>query len=286
MAKEFYQLIRSFGGLSLEYASISESDFSDTAGAAYTPPERGELRRITGDREIQLLSDAPGVVESFQTLAPGYLYLPANTVANDTNDAGNGRLFFVKNSGTQDLYIKDYLGNQLQRMPTDTVVIVVGNDAGNWDIFFKADDIYFDNSLLNWALAEDTIQRAVEYASTVSTATEGVPRYVSTCGRDGKSEAGKWLEFFKGVPSDKSPLVLPEDSEIVALSFSCKAATTVTYTLYKNNTVVLDTLSATGANTNYKSGLNHTLLAGDNLSVKVTAGVADDTMFCIFLRTV
>ena len=135
MAKEFYQLIRSFGGLSLEYASIPESDFADTAGAAYAPPERGDYRRIAGSREIQLLSDAPGVVESFQTSASGSVFLPANTVAENTNDAGDGRLFFIKNSGTTDLNIKDYLGNQLHQMPVDTVVIVVGYFCNKWGKF-------------------------------------------------------------------------------------------------------------------------------------------------------
>ena len=95
MAKEFYQLIRSFGGLSLEYTSMDESDFSDIAGAAYIPPERGEFRRIDVSRSIQLLQDCPGVLETFQTSLAS-VYLPANTFSEDTNDAGNGRLFFLK----------------------------------------------------------------------------------------------------------------------------------------------------------------------------------------------
>jgi len=141
MAKEFYQLIRSFGGLSLEYAAINESDFAATSGAAYTPPERGDFRRITGSRQIQLLSDAPGVIETFETLASGDLFLPANTVADDTNDAGDGRLFFVKNSGIEDLIIKDYLGTSLKTLEADKYVIVVGNDSNNWDIYSFGQDI-------------------------------------------------------------------------------------------------------------------------------------------------
>ena len=80
MAKEFYQLIRSFGGLSLEYASISESDFAASSGTDYTPPERGDFRRISGSRQIQLLSDAPGVIETFQTTVTTDFYTIYTTV--------------------------------------------------------------------------------------------------------------------------------------------------------------------------------------------------------------
>ena len=141
MAKEFYQLIRSFGGISLEYTSLSESDFSAAAGAAYTPPERGDFRRIAGSRQIQLLSDIPGVVETFHTTAIAEIFLPANTVADNTNDAGDGRLIFVKNSGTEDLVIKDYLGSSLKTLGPEKYVIVVGNDSNNWDIYSFGQDI-------------------------------------------------------------------------------------------------------------------------------------------------
>ena len=67
MSREFYESIRCYGGISLEYSSIQESDFSSPAGSAYLPPETGTFRRIVGDREIQLLQDAPGVIETFQT---------------------------------------------------------------------------------------------------------------------------------------------------------------------------------------------------------------------------
>jgi len=160
MAKEFYQLIRSFGGLSLEYASIDEADFAGTAGAAYTPPERGDYRRIAGSREIQLLSDAPGIIETFQTVAVGNLFLPANTLSEDTNDSGNGRLFFLKNSGSEDLIIKTHIGTVVWTMPADTSVMAVGNALNNWDFYFKADDIYFENAL-NYYKAR-TIKEALE----------------------------------------------------------------------------------------------------------------------------
>ena len=149
MAKEFYQLIRSFGGLSLEYASVSEADFASIAGTSYLPPERGDYRRVAGLREIQLLSEAPGVIETFQTSSTGDLFLPANTVADDTNDAGNGRLFFVKNSGTTNLNIKDYLGNPLRNLSPTTAAIVVGNEANNWDFYSQQTTLLQDDTLVS-----------------------------------------------------------------------------------------------------------------------------------------
>jgi hypothetical protein len=140
MAGYFNQTIRSYGGLSLEYEDISESDFAAANGAAYTPPERGTesrgIRRINVARAIQILAECPGVIETFQS-ADAELRLPANTVLEATNDAGNGRLFFVKNSGTANarLLIKDYLGNLLFTLYMNTTVIVVGNMNNTWDFY-------------------------------------------------------------------------------------------------------------------------------------------------------
>ena len=134
MGKNFYQLIRSYGGISLEYISLQESDFAASAGTDYNPPERGDFRRISGNRQIQLLGDAPGVVETFHTDDIGELFLPANTVAESTNDAGNGRIFFIKNSGSKQLILKDYLGTSLDTLEAGVYRLVLGNNQNNWDI--------------------------------------------------------------------------------------------------------------------------------------------------------
>jgi len=326
MAKEFYQLIRSFGGLSLEYASIQESDFTATAGAAYNPPERGDFRRIAGSRQIQLLSDCPGVVETFQTSAAGELFLPANTVADNTNDAGDGRVLFIKNSSaSHSLILKDYLGTTLWTMPFETSVMVIGNDTNNWDFYFKADDINFDNSILGWALSKATVQQGIEFASTlvkvstndttadnlinkvvegdgitvvetndggnetitINATVEGKPRYVAQCGRDGTQGSGTYLQFFRGINSNTSPFVVPEDSEIKALSVSTRTNSTVTYTIYKNGTsTVVDTISLSSASSGIKTGISHSLSAGDTVTVQVTSGLAVESNFSIFLTVV
>lgn len=132
MSNEFYSLARTYGGLSLEYADVKESDFASAAASAYSPSERGDFRRVDGTRKIQLLMECPGVVESFQTSA-GTIVLPANDVSTATNDAGDGRLFFFRNSGTGAIAIEDYFGSSLHSVPASTTIIIIGNTANTWD---------------------------------------------------------------------------------------------------------------------------------------------------------
>ena len=135
MSREFYENIRCYGGVSLEYSSILETDFAASSGSSYVPPETGTFRRIAGSRQIQLLQDAPGVIESFQTSATGAIFLPANTFLVSTNDAGNGRIFYFKNSGTTDILIYEYLGTLLFTVPSGVDVNIVGNSNNTWDIY-------------------------------------------------------------------------------------------------------------------------------------------------------
>jgi len=132
MSTSIYSRLSTYGGISLEYADIGESVFVSVAGAAYTPPERGDFRRVGGTRLVQLLQECPGVVETFQTSA-GTLRLPANTVSEATNDAGDGRIFFLKNSGTGNIVVEDYLGASLYTLSSGSIVIIMGNTANTWD---------------------------------------------------------------------------------------------------------------------------------------------------------
>lgn len=159
MSKDFFELGRFYGGLSLEYSAITETDFTASAGAAYSPPERGNFRRINVSRSIQLLQDATGVVETFQTSA-AEIRLPANTITDATNDAGNGRLFFFKNSGTAPITIKDYLGTTIWTVKQSGIVIIVGNDNNNWDFYFTAKNIDFDNTTNSFTATN--VQTALE----------------------------------------------------------------------------------------------------------------------------
>lgn len=163
MSKDFLEQIRCYGGLSLEYSALTEADFTATAGAAYSPPERGNFRRNNVTRCLQLLADCTGVVETFQTSA-AEVRLPANTITDATNDAGNGRLFFFKNTGTGTITIKDYLGTTLWLSKQYSIVIITGNDNNNWDFYFTAKNINFDNSS-NGYVADNVQDSTVESRS-------------------------------------------------------------------------------------------------------------------------
>jgi hypothetical protein len=169
-SENIYSSLRTFGGLALCYSALTEVDFTATAGIAYAPPESGNFRRINITRTLQLLSDATGVIETFQTSAAD-IRLPANTLTESTNDAGDGRLFFLKNSGTGSITVKDYLGNVLWQVREFGVVIVVGNDNNNWDFYFTAKNIDFNN-LTNGFLSNN-VQGAIEEVKTYG---EGFPR--------------------------------------------------------------------------------------------------------------
>lgn len=160
MSKDFNELGRFYGGVSLEYSALTESDFTAAAGPAYTPPERGNARRINVARSIQLLSDATGVIETFQ-MSAAEVRLPANTITDATNDAGNGRLFYLKNSGTGNIVVKDYLGTTLWVVQQYGISIVVGNDNNNWDFYFKAQNIPHD--AITGMETSFNVQTAIEY---------------------------------------------------------------------------------------------------------------------------
>jgi hypothetical protein len=189
MSKEFYELVRSYGGLSLEYSALTEADFIAASGLAYVPPDRGNYRRIVAARTIQLLSDATGVVETFQTSVAN-LCLPANTISDSTNDAGNGRLFFLKNSGTGDLVIKNYLGVTIWTLRQSGIVIVVGNDNDNWDFYFTAKNIDFDNSVNGFT--STNVQNAIEEVKTYG---EGFPRAGIPLTYNGTLSTGNYVTY-------------------------------------------------------------------------------------------
>jgi len=150
MSENFYQLVRAYGGISVEYLNLAESDFATTPGAAYTPPER-ESFRVVATRTIQLMQEAAGVVETFQTSA-GVLRLPANTGNESTEDAGKGRLFFFKNSGTGDITVENYLGTQYGTVTDlDKAAILVGNDNNTWDVFNFRSTQAISSGVFHWA---------------------------------------------------------------------------------------------------------------------------------------
>ena len=242
MSKDFYQLLRSYGGISLEYIKIEEADFTATAGSAYSPPERGTFRRIAGSRQIQLLANAPGVVESLQTSSSGEVFLPANTVADNTNDAGNGRIFFFKNSGNSgtNILIKDYLGTSLFTVRDDQAVMVVGNEVNAWDFFdFSNVDVFPIKHITN-----------------------------------GRPVDNQWLSYYNSITGNGSWIVIPYDCELDRFTW-INRSTGVDFDLefYKNGTASGDkfrTYSVRNSSTffDYTKDLRDSLNEGDIIRVK------------------
>jgi len=231
MSRDIYQLLRVFGGISLEYLDLVESDFADIPLSPYIAPERGDFRRIVEERVIQLLQDAPGVIETFQT-SSAELRLPANTIAESTNDAGNGRLFFLKNSGTGQIVVKNYLGNTLWTIQNLGIVIVVGNDNDNWDFYFTAKNINFNPEP---PFISNNVQDAIVEAYLAAKGIKTFPfelHFVSGTGLNTSMSNGSFFRVrpgtfasgsYSGYPS-AFPLQMPFDCKLYSIILTFREA--------------------------------------------------------------
>jgi hypothetical protein len=94
MPKNILDTLIAVGGISGEYEALTEAEIAAAPGAAYTPPEPFENFRVVASRTVQLLGGAPWFFKTFQTSACT-LRVPCGDAG--TNDAADGRVFFVKN---------------------------------------------------------------------------------------------------------------------------------------------------------------------------------------------
>lgn len=148
-----------------------------------------------------------------------------------------------------------------------------------WIIKEVAYSVPFDNDTNGYTA--DNVQEAIEETKT----TAGQARYALLFGYNGNA-SNRWLELFQSNPSETTPYVVAENSEVVAMSLSnTNTSATATVTLYKNG-VLLDTLSVTSAQTAYESGLSWSLSPGDELSAKVTSGSLSSPMFSTNIKVV
>lgn len=175
MSNDIYSRLSTYGGIAGEYVDINESTFSSAAGSAYTPPERGTYRRSDGVRRVQVLQECPVVIETFQTSA-GIIRLPANTLTVSTNDAGDGRIFFLRNSGTGTLTIQDYLGTTLYYLVADQITIIFGNTANEWD--FVAASPYLLSPGTNINFSTPTLSSQLINAFTLQSSTTTASTYM------------------------------------------------------------------------------------------------------------
>lgn len=137
----------------------------------------------------------------------------------------------------------------------------------------------FDNSTNGFTA--DEVQSAIEEAR--DTAPGQTARFAIIAGFKGNANTGKYLEVFQSVPSSSVPFVMAEPGDLKALSVAVKTSATATFTVYKN-AVSLTTISLTAQTSNFVSGLNFALVAGDKLSYQVTAGAAQDVIFSTFIQ--
>jgi len=86
---------------------------------------------------------------------------------------------------------------------------------------------------------------------------------------------GRWLEFADGVTSNEGPFILARNFKLSELTLTSSTIVTTTLTIFKDVTttpVAIQTISLSGAKTNYLTGLSVTLIIGDEIGVQVTSG--------------
>ena len=260
MGKEYYSLIRSFGGLSLEYLALSETNFTEPAGLAYVPPERGTYRRIAGARQLQLLQDCPGVIEAFHS-SSSEIFLPSNNIGVE-NDAGDGRIFFIKNSGTSSLVIKNSSGSLVLSLQEGGHIIIVGNDNNNWDYYFNAESVKFSDPDFSSDNVRDAIKEAKQNA-------EGFPRAGIRSFYNGTMSNNEWLG-----PSDLLPntplVVFPVKTKLKEITWSNQRPNVEFHIEFRKNSrtdPIFYTLTVTDPNSGFGfvSGLDFVFDPGETI---------------------
>lgn len=142
-----------------------------------------------------------------------------------------------------------------------------------------AKSIPFDNS--SNGFTADEAQTAIEEAKLLAA---NASRGSTICGFDGTASVGRYLEFFSNNPSNNSPFIVSEPSQLIALSVSASSNSTGTITIYKNG-VVLTTITLTASRKNRIKNLALNLTDLDELSASITSGSITRPTLFMFIRT-
>lgn len=227
--KEIYSLLRTYGGIAGEYEDIIESDFAAANGATYTPPEGDVVsyRRINVARTIQLLSQCPVVVETFQT-SGAFIRLPHSSPDITLDDAGNGRHFVIKNSGVGNLTIQDDTGSNQRIIAPSTMLYIEGNKSNSWD-FLDGNSILFDNSTNGFVSTR--VQPAIEEAKQNA---EGFPRAGLPLTYNGTVGASAWITYTELLSNPR--IVFPVKVRLKEISWNNNNVSlgSFTFEFYKN----------------------------------------------------
>jgi len=174
--------------------------------------------------------------------------------------------------------------------PTDgTETFPTPTELDPMEDYIAVKGVAFENSETTQIRGDSGVMKLKDTALTEKTLLQlygdgGAARYVKTCGKNGNVSSGTWLQFFASNPSESSPFVAPTSTIIKELSVAFNGITTVTFGVYKN-AVLLDTIAITSASYGTKTGLSHSLVAGDKISVKTESGSASDPVLDIHLQT-
>jgi hypothetical protein len=143
-----------------------------------------------------------------------------------------------------------------------------------------ADQTPFDNTG-NGFVATD-VQEAIVEARATALST----RYVITAGYAGNANSNTFLQFFRSNPSDSTPFVIADASQIKSLSLATDTSTTATVSIYKNGTsTVIATISLVSALRSVVTGLSISLASSDYLVGRVTSGSIHNPGLYIFMQT-
>jgi hypothetical protein len=119
------------------------------------------------------------------------------------------------------------------------------------------------------AYTADNVKDAILETSTAG----GQSRYALICGYEANTNNGRWLEFHRGNPSNTSPYVVAESSQLISLSVSnADTVTSSTFAVYKNGISAATIIITSGSTASTVLGSPIDLVADDELSVQKTAG--------------
>lgn len=141
-----------------------------------------------------------------------------------------------------------------------------------------AESVPFDNDS-NGFVSENT-QEAIEEVREEG----GSARMAVNYGYDGNANNNTWLQTFKGVASNDGPFIVAESGTLTSLSLSYRLSSTTTVSVYVNG-VITDSISIVSGNRGFVDGLSTALVAGDEISARITSGSARDVSFWIKIKT-
>lgn len=94
-------------------------------------------------------------------------------------------------------------------------------------------------------------------------------------GYNGSAGPGRYLQYQHNIGSDQAPLVIDKARTLSAITIKTNQNETATFEVYKN-AALLHTFTITAANKKTETGLTHSLVLGDEISVKVASGSFKD----------